>query len=86
MAHCATCRDRRGGAAWRKQISEKYTTATTDWECPLGVPWNTNTNAWLAFRQKHRIGDRVESVTKAVGIKPCGGCKKRKDYLNGKTT
>jgi len=38
---------------------------------------------WLAFRRKHRLGDKVERVTRAIGVKPCGGCRKRKAYLNG---
>lgn len=29
-------------------------------------------------------GDTVANLTKAVGIKPCGGCKKRKEWLNKK--
>lgn len=28
------------------------------------------------------LGDVVASATKAVGIKPCGGCKKRQAWLN----
>ncbi len=28
------------------------------------------------------LGDRLAKVTKAVGIKPCGGCEKRRDVLN----
>lgn len=28
------------------------------------------------------LGDVVASVTKAVGIKPCAGCKKRQQALN----
>ena len=38
---------------------------------------------WLDIRKKHKIGDKVASVTSALGIKPCGGCKKRQAYLNG---
>lgn len=30
------------------------------------------------------LGDVVAKVTKAVGIKPCGGCKKRQEWLNKK--
>lgn len=30
------------------------------------------------------IGDRIASMTKAVGIQPCGGCKKRQKWLNEK--
>lgn len=28
------------------------------------------------------LGDTIAKVTKAVGIKPCGGCKKRQAALN----
>jgi hypothetical protein len=28
------------------------------------------------------LGDVVEAMTKAVGIKPCGGCAQRRDKLN----
>ena len=31
------------------------------------------------------IGDAVAAVTTAVGIKPCGGCAKRKDAMNKAT-
>lgn len=30
------------------------------------------------------LGDRIAAATKAVGIKPCGGCKKRQAWLNEK--
>lgn len=30
------------------------------------------------------LGDAVEAVTKAIGIKPCGGCRKRAAALNRK--
>ncbi len=42
-------------------------------------------------REKHRncheppsrgLGDTVAKLTKAVGIKPCGGCKERQKKLN----
>ena len=28
------------------------------------------------------LGDTVAKMTKAVGIKPCGGCRKRQEWLN----
>ena len=28
------------------------------------------------------LGDTVAKITKAVGIKPCGACKKRQEKLN----
>ena len=30
------------------------------------------------------LGDTIAKATKAVGIKPCGGCKKRQEWLNKK--
>lgn len=32
--------------------------------------------------EKLRLGDAIAKVTSAVGIKPCGGCKKRQAKLN----
>ena len=28
------------------------------------------------------LGDTIANITKAVGIKPCNGCKKRQEKLN----
>jgi hypothetical protein len=28
------------------------------------------------------LGTAIEKLTKAVGIKPCGGCQKRKEMLD----
>jgi hypothetical protein len=28
------------------------------------------------------LGDSIAKVTKKVGVKPCGGCKKRQEWLN----
>jgi len=30
------------------------------------------------------LGDTIAKVTSAIGIKPCGGCKKRQEILNKK--
>jgi len=30
------------------------------------------------------LGDAVAAVTQAFGVKPCGGCQKRKEWLNKK--
>jgi hypothetical protein len=43
----------------------------------------TEAGWWRAWLRKVRLGDKVESATKAVGIKPCGGCGNRKTILNG---
>ena len=28
------------------------------------------------------LGNRIEALTKAIGIPPCGGCASRRDWLN----
>ena len=33
-------------------------------------------------KQSKGLGDMVADLTKAVGIQPCGGCKKRQEWLN----
>lgn len=30
------------------------------------------------------LGDTIAKITKAVGLEPCGGCKKRQKWLNDK--
>ena len=46
-------------------------------------PMNDGGDKWLAFRRKHKIGSRIAKATTAIGIKPCGGCNRRKSYLDG---
>jgi hypothetical protein len=29
-----------------------------------------------------RVGDAIAAATSAVGVRPCGGCKRRQDMLN----
>ena len=57
--------------------------ATVSFGTCEACPHNDAGDKWLAFRRKHRVGDKVANVTKAVGIKPCQKCKKRQPYLNG---
>lgn len=33
-------------------------------------------------RPSQGLGDTVEKITRKLGIKPCGGCKRRRDKLN----
>ena len=35
--------------------------------------------------QRVRYGDKIERATRAVGIKPCKGCGRRKKMLNGES-
>jgi len=40
---------------------------------------------FTALFRSNRIGDKVEVATRAIGIRPCAGCKKRKRILNGES-
>jgi hypothetical protein len=49
---------------------------------------NTAPGEWPPAKtalQKLRLGTRISNATRAVGIKPCGGCKRRAMKLNGDT-
>lgn len=65
-AHCRTCRT---DADWRENV-----TGVRDFDCPHGV-----TESNLPSRG---VGDTIAKATKAIGIKPCGGCRKRQELLN----
>lgn len=43
-------------------------TGVREFDCPHGVSTG--------------LGDTIAKITKSVGIKPCGGCKKRQAALN----
>ena len=63
----AHCNACRTDAAWRANVGAPD-------ECPEG---------YTADKIPSRgLGDTVAKITKAVGIKPCGGCKKRQGKLN----
>ena len=48
-----------------------------------GCKLNTAPGEWPpTLLERARIGDKVEAVASALGIKPCGGCRKRKEFLN----
>lgn len=36
------------------------------------------------FNRSRGLGDTIAKMASAVGIKPCGGCKQRQDWLNRK--
>jgi len=57
--------------------------------CSFGVCRNCGdyqkaSRAQLLLRRV-RIGDKVAAATKAFGIKPCAGCRKRQAALNGES-
>lgn len=70
---CDLCRQRDRGRAFRRTILEirGVKGVEQDFECPKGKPW-----------KPRGLGDTIAKATKAVGIKPCGGCKRRQAKLN----
>jgi deoxyribose-phosphate aldolase len=63
-------------------IARKFDTGTVDraapdWECPFGVG-----PVGAKVAQSKGLGDTIAKITKAVGIKPCGGCAERQEALN----
>ena len=65
-AHCRACRT---DADWRENV-----TGLREFPCPHGV-----TKLTMPVKG---AGDVIENITSAVGIKPCGGCKRRKEIAN----
>lgn len=77
--HCHTCRAHtRNGDAFRASFLGDASAA-----CPYGVPWDVGADALTKVLRRLRLGDKVAAATKAVGIRPCGGCRKRQRRLNG---
>lgn len=81
--HCETCRARtEAGQQWRDNISQHFI-PPKDWTCPFGVDWDTGATNAKKLLRKLKLGDKIEKITRTVGIQPCGGCKERKRILNG---
>lgn len=87
-AHCETCRTDR---AWRATVVRAGIADEVDFECPRGLPlgWRPSLLArlWSHWRRvwqtpSRGLGDTVAKMTQTVGIRPCGGCAKRKHKLN----
>jgi len=62
---------------WRTlcQTREEYFRAWEEGRGPGQKPWDPS-------QPSRGLGDTVAKVTAALGIKPCGGCKKRQERLN----
>ena len=71
---CETCRCKEQGKAFRSVAAREYGIGDVDFACPKGKPWIAPASRGL--------GDTIAKITKAVGIKPCGGCKARQAKLN----
>lgn len=86
--HCVACRS---SGAWRESVVRAGLADTADFACPRGLPlgwhppwWSRLLDYWRhVWRGQSRgLGDTVAKVTKTVGIRPCGGCQKRREWLN----
>ena len=75
--HCQTCRDKDGGRGFRIGLGNafKMPDDAPDFVCPHGKEWG-----WL--KPSTGLGDTVGKILKAMGLKECGKCKKRKKALN----
>ena len=70
---CDTCRRKEHGRSFREAILRirGVDSVDVDFECPKGKPWRSR-----------GLGDTVAKLTSKMGIKPCGGCKKRQGKMN----
>lgn len=48
----------------------------------MAIVTSTEQKAMRERMESRGLGDTIAKATKAVGIKPCGGCKKRQKWLN----
>ena len=55
-AHCTKCRSRIGGRKWREGLAARFEVGDVDWECPLGVEWDTITSRPLSLKRSTRTG------------------------------
>ncbi len=77
-AHCRACRDREGGRPWRESLARHFTVPAVDFDCPHGGEWGQLPPA-------RGLGDTVKRVIDTVTggkLKPCGGCQRRREWLN----
>lgn len=79
QVHCEMCRAKTSvGEKFRKSYLEDK-----DGECPFGVPWNMGATDFQKLLRALRIGDKIESAAKKLGIPTCCKCKSRKRKWNG---
>lgn len=67
------CADCRTSAKFRESLHRAGLVDSPDFSCPHG---------YTADRLPLGLGDVVAKVTTALGIRPCGACKKRQRALN----
>jgi hypothetical protein len=70
------------GAKWRASLLLiDPTIKENEFACPYGIAWDAPAQP-PRLPPLRGLGDVVARVTSAIGIKPCGGCKKRQQKLN----
>lgn len=68
---------------WKNLTQEKKVFGT--WGVVKMNTQNDKNKRWASFvktKKSKGLGDTIAKITSAVGIKPCGGCKKRQEALN----
>jgi hypothetical protein len=58
--------------AWNRKKSQR----------PTGPAPEIPIHEWTPKQPSRGFGDTIAKITSAVGIKPCGGCKRRQEALN----
>jgi len=82
---CKTCRDTGSvGKLWRRVVAQRYEVPQVDWTCPHGWKWGGEPGLVLRLKRRLGIGGKFKKTTTAVGIRPCGGCRKRAARMDGR--
>ena len=68
------------GENFRKAVDEASVVEGNTYIMPK-ADWD-NIQVDFGLKRSRGVGDTIAKVTKAVGIKPCGGCNKRRAKLN----
>jgi hypothetical protein len=72
----------------KKSFGEKFRTAVDDASIVDGNSFVMPFKDWediqvdFGLKKSRGVGDTIAKLTKKVGIKPCGGCKKRRAKFN----
>lgn len=83
---CVACRDRKGGAEWRKAMGAGFELpdGQTDFECPYGIQWGYD-GSFLLGEAVARVAQPVAKAVDAVigtNLQGCEPCKNRRKKLN----
>lgn len=68
--------------ARRARLQESFSVDLSAVERLANHPTHSGTPAWARAADRIGLGDVVTAVTHALGIKECGGCRRRRRVLN----